>query len=283
MELPIEVLIDLWLTGKSPFTARNYRYDLGLFRVWMGERPVLSATLIDLFAFRSSLEGHQPGYLARVLSALRSFWNFSMKLGLVQFNPAAAVPKPKLPDTLADRFLTEEQVERIIAKVNREENPRNYVILEVLYRTGVRVSELIRMRWSDFQVDPDGILRLSVVGKGGKVRRLEVSAKLQETLVWYQKQDREQPRDPADDRLFLVCTGVPMRAQQVRQIVNSASHKAGLHASPHWFRHAHTTHAKRRGCPDEVLIASLGHADGRTLARYNHLMPKTSSGAWLPD
>jgi hypothetical protein len=154
-------LVGLWLHGKSPNTMRAYHEDVGAFRAFTG-KSLRATYLSDLQRYADSLVG-APATRARRLRALKSLLSFAAKLGYLPFNVGAALRGPKLEQKLAERILSERQVFALLEAV--AEQPRDHALIRLLYNGGLRVSELVTLRWRNLI---DGVA--NVTGKGGKTR-----------------------------------------------------------------------------------------------------------------
>ena len=262
--------IDLWLHGRGPHSQRAYRADVGRFLVHVG-RPLPQVTLGDVQDFADSLLGLSPASRARTLSAIKSLLAFCHQLGYLPFDVGRPVRLPAIRGTLAQRILTESEVQRMLAL---EPGPRNRAMLRLLYGAGLRVSELTALRWHDAQERGDSG-QITVVGKGEKTRAILLSVD-----TW---RELSGLRDADDAPVFPSRNGGHLDPSQVRRIVKGAARRAGITApvSPHWLRHAHASHALDRGCPIHLVQATLGHASVATTGRYLHARPTDSSSRYL--
>jgi site-specific recombinase XerD len=174
----------------------------------------------------------------------------------------------------AERILSEADGHRLLAL---EPDPRNRALLRLAYAGGLRVSELVALRWRDLQARDGGEGQVTVYGKGGKTRAVLLPA-----AVWRDLQAlRAAVAD--DGPVFGSRKGGALTARQAQRLVDAAARRAGLRAgvSPHWLRHAHATHALERGAPIHIVQATLGHASVATTGRYLHARPTDSSARYL--
>jgi integrase/recombinase XerD len=236
-------------------------------------RELRAVTLGDVQAFSDSLEGMAVTSTSRTLSSVKSLLSFAHRLGYVAFDVGAAVRLPKAKDGLSARIMCEATVLKMI---HLEGDVRNRAILRLLYGSGVRVSELCRLRWEDVQENGDG-LQVTVFGKGGKTRVVRLSEGTSEELR--SLRGEHGPKEP----IFLSRRGGPISPVQVWRIVRDSAKRAGFvgDVSPHWLRHAHASHALDRGAPIHLVQATLGHASVATTSRYLHAKPSESSGRFL--
>ena len=172
-------LVDLWLFGRSPHTQRAYRREIGRFLAHpaLADKSLPAVTLGGVQAFAAALAaaeaGLRPSSQARALAAVKSLLAFGHRLGYLPFDVGGAVRLPKLRQGLAERILSEAEVHRLLAL---EPDPRNRALLRLSYAGGLRVSELVALRWRDLQPRGEGEGQVTVYGKGGKTRTVLLPA-----------------------------------------------------------------------------------------------------------
>ena len=269
--------VQLWLNSKSSSeTQRAYSAEVNRFLACAG-KPLAAVTLADLQAYTSALQERslKAASQNRALTALKSLLSFCHETGYLPFNVGAAIKLRPNRDDLAKRILQESAVAKLIDAAG---SLRNRLILKLLYVSGVRVSELCRLTWSDLQPRQESG-QITVFGKGGRTRAIVLKPKVWQELV------ASRGAAAAADPIFPSRKGGPLDASQVRRIVYAAARKAGLaeKVSPHWMRHAHASHALDRNAPIHLVQATLGHASVSTTGRYLHARPQESSGLYLPD
>ena len=268
-----EVLIELWLHGRSAATIRAYRSDAKRFFA-VAVKPLREVSLGDLQSFADHLDGRLAAASKhRCLSGLKSLFAFAHRLGYTTFDVASALRLPVQRDRLAERILSEVEVLAIIAA---EHNPRNHALLCLLYATAIRVSEVCMLTWRDLQERDNGG-QITVLGKGGKTNTV-----LMPVSVWNRVEAlRDQSR--LDGPVFLSRKGKQLHPTHVRRIVRRAARRAGITkpVSPHWLRHAHCSHALDRGAPIHLVQATCAHASISTTSRYLHARPNENSGSYL--
>ena len=272
-----EQLLEIWLHGRSAHTQRAYRADVVRFQVRAG-KSLRQVTLSDLQAFADSLGDLAPASRYRTLSAVKSLLAFGHRAGYLPFDVGRALRLPAVRNRLAERILSEVDLHRILGL---ESNPRNRAILTLLYASGVRVSELCGLCWQDLQPNGDGG-QVTVFGKGGKTRAIQVPASVW-SLVGGLRGAKTDPGEPVFRSRKGKAGGV-LRPAAVLRIVRQSARRAGIElpVSPHWFRHAHASHALDRGAPIHLVQATLGHASITTTGRYLHARPNDSSSRFLP-
>jgi integrase/recombinase XerD len=257
-------LVALWLHGKSPNTIRAYGDDVAAFRRFTG-KPLRATYLSDLQRYADSLVG-APATRGRRLKTLKSLLSFATRMGYLPFNAGAAIHGPALEQKLAERILSERQVFALLEAV--EDRPRDHALIRLLYNGGLRVSELVTLRWRNLV---EGVA--SVTGKGGKTRVVRLSRG-----TWAELQALRTDETIGEDFVF------PMSAVNAWKRVKRAARLAGITdvpVSPHFLRHSHGTHALRRGADLATVRDTLGHASIATTGRYLHARPEKSSGDYL--
>ena len=274
-------LLTLWLYGKSEKTVMAYTRDLGKFYQEVA-KPLGQTTLGDLQQFSASLSHLATASRARTLAAVKSAMSFGAKMQMLPTNVGAMLELPKIEDTLAERIMSEESVEDIL---RLETDKRNHAMIVLLYFAGLRVSELCNLTWRNLQ-ERDMTGQISVFGKGKKTRHV-----LLDTDTW-----REvwalRGKAGLDDYVFpsrQTHSGKGKNSRRldearVHQIVREAANRAGVavdRVSPHWFRHAHATHALEAGASITLVKETLGHSSIETTARYTHVRPNASSSTYL--
>ena len=270
-----EQLIQLWLHGKSRHTRRYYQRDAQRFRDLVG-KSLVEVTLGDLQSFADSLATSDlaPSSQARILSAVKSLLTFGHRIGTLPVNVGAPVKAPPAHNTLAERILSEAEVQALLQQAT---NPRDRALLRLLYAAGLRVSEVCGLRWRDLQSRGNAGGQLNVFGKGGKTRVV-----LLPSSVW-QAVTALRGAAKANAPVFRSRKGGHLDPSQVMRIVRAAAQRAGIegNVSPHWLRHAHASHSLDRGAPIHLVQATLGHASVATTGRYLHARPQDSSSQYL--
>lgn len=268
-------LIDIWTYGRSEHTARAYHADAELLRRFLGGRPLASATLEDLQRFSDSLTTVTASRY-RTLSAVKSLLAFGHRLGYLPFDVGRALRLPAVRSRLAERILSEADVHRILTL---ETDLRNRPMLTLLYAAGIRVAELCRLSWRDLRPAGDSG-QITVYGKGNKERTIHLPPSVWQLLLSL------RPDAPGPNQAVFPSQkgGGHLKPDAVLRIVRAAALRAGIDqpVSPHWFRHAHASHALDRGAPIHLVQATLGHAAITTTGRYLHARPKESSSRFLP-
>lgn len=268
-------LIQLWMHGRSRHTRRYYQADAQRFLVFV-DKPLAQVTLADVQGFADALEisGLAPSSCGRTISSVKSLLAFGNRVGMVPVNVGALLKAPAAKNTLAERILSEIEVQQLIVL---EPNFRNRVMLKLLYAAGLRVSELCGLRWRDLQARNEAEGQINVYGKGGKTRVV-----LLPITIW---KELANLRSAAgfNDPIFQSRKGGHLHPSQVMRIVRAAAQRSGIdtNVSPHWLRHAHASHSLDRGAPIHLVQATLGHASIATTGKYLHARPQDSSSRYL--
>jgi integrase/recombinase XerD len=276
---PIDAFCDqLWLQdGLAATSLESYRRDLEGWLAWLDRRgrPLLQATrgdfeqwLADQFAAKAKATS-----VSRRLSALRRFYRLQLANGVIGEDPTLRVRAPRKPHRLP-KLLSEKQVEALLAApdVGTPLGLRDRAMLETLYATGLRVSELVGLRLSQLSQDA-GVVR--VVGKGSKERLVPVG---DEALAWIGRYLREARATLAghakSDEVFLTERHESMTRQAFWALIKRHAVRAGIAKSalsPHVLRHAFATHLLNHGADLRVVQLLLGHADITTTTIYTHV------------
>lgn len=270
-------LIEMWLHGLSPQTIERYRRTSRRFLDFVN-KPLHSVTLADLQGWQLTLMDLSPSSQRTAIATIKSLLSFGHKIGVLSENVGLSMRKPKAKDCLHERILSESDVS---AMITGETNPRNRVILLLLYSSGLRVSELCQLTWKDLKSRGESG-QVTVLGKGSKTRTVLLPAAVWNEIMRLRcdahSGDAIFPSRENDDM------GRHLDRTQVYRIVAAAASRAGIEGrvSPHWLRHSHASHSLEHGAPIHLVQATLGHSDITTTARYLHCRPNDSSALYLP-
>ena len=266
-------LIDLWLHGKSKNTVDGYRRYAERFFSHVNKH-LSDCTLMDIQLWVMTLSSSDNSKRVAV-GAIKSLFSFAKQLGVVSANLGVLVKSPKAKNRLAERILTQEEVQLLI---NSTTNERDRAIIRLLYFAGLRVSELCGLKWRDLKSRSDGG-QITVFGKGEKTRTVLVGAGIWREINSLKGNSRK------DDPVFVSLKGGHLCRSMVFHIVKNAAKRALIEAnvSPHWLRHSHATHSLDRGAPIHLLQKTLGHSSVAITEMYLHARPTDSSALYLPD
>ena len=267
----------VWLErGLSVNTLAAYRADLTALARWLAERqvPIVAtsrADLQDFIAWRVH-EGARPRSTARQLSSFRRFFRYLIREGGIQEDPTAQIAMPKIGRSLP-KSLTEEQVEALLGApaVTDPLGNRDRTMLEVLYATGLRVSELVNLRHGQINLN-QGVIR--ILGKGNRERLIPLGEEAVRWLIEFEHGPRgEILLERQTDFLFPTRRGDRMTRQAFWHIIKRYARKAGIskELSPHTLRHAFATHLLNHGADLRVVQMLLGHSDLSTTQIYTHV------------
>lgn len=276
-ELIDKFLDAIWMErGLSANTLGAYRADLMTLSNGLAKNDVAieEATKADLLGFIAGRveSGAKPRSTARQLSSFRRFFRYIMREGMRDDDPTADIEMPRIGRSLP-KTLTEEQVESLLHAPNTDEplGHRDRAMLELLYATGLRVSELINLKMSQVNFN-QGVLR--IVGKGDRERLIPLGDESQRWLRDFIDGPRmEILLERQTDYLFPTRRGDRMTRQAFWHIIKRYALKAGIEKklSPHSLRHAFATHLLNRGADLRVVQLLLGHSDLSTTQIYTHV------------
>ena len=271
-----------WLAverGRAANTVLAYRRDLAAYEAWLGERGrgVAEVGEVDVEEYVSGLRasGRRPSSVARALSAVRSLHRFLVDEGVAAADPTGEVAAPRVPQGIP-KALTEEEVEELLAAVTGDDAParRDRALLEVLYGTGVRISEAVGLRLGDLDL---GAHTMVVLGKGSKERVVPVGRYAREALEGWLVPAGRGAMVPARwarrgdaEAVFLNRRGGRLTRQGAWTIVHHYGDRVGLgdRLTPHVLRHSCATHMLDHGADIRVVQELLGHASIATTQLY---------------
>lgn len=259
----------------SPYTLRNYDGDIRGLLAFLEERKVdpraLSRQVFREYLSRLVADGISPGSIQRKVSAARGFYRWLQAQGLVEANPLANVKGPRKPRRLPS-FLTYDEVTALVSSPqgSRPQAIRDRAILELLYATGMRVSEIVSLDLDDVDLDGQAI---RVVGKGNKERMVVMGEPAREALERYLREARPKLAAGAERALFLNRDGGRLSVRRVQLMLRKYAAAAGLgkRAYPHLLRHTFATHLLDGGADLRVVQELLGHANVNTTQVYLHV------------
>ena len=280
---PSATLIDafcdqLWLRdGLAPSSLASYRRDLNAWNAWLeargkamqtAGRSELEQWLADQFAAKSKATS-----VARRLSTLRRYYRMQLESGGVREDPTLRVRAPRKPRRLP-KYLSEKQVDALLAAPDLESllGLRDRAMLETLYATGLRVSELVSLTLAQVGLN-EGVVR--VIGKGSKERLVPLG---EEAVAWLERYLAEVRPALAEtsrhQQVFLTQRHAPLTRQAFWALIKRHGRRAGIAStaiSPHTLRHAFATHLLNHRADLRVVQLLLGHADITTTTIYTHV------------
>jgi site-specific recombinase XerD len=273
-------LMASWLAGLNSERSRaNFGTTGARFLASLSARGLTlrSATVEDIREAIAALgEGMAASTRAQYAMRAKSLLGYAHRLGYLPFNAGAAVRVQGGTVDRAKRIVRETEIALLIRAAG---SVRDRLLFEVAYAAGLRVSELVALRWSDVLVRDERV-QLSVTGKGGKLRHVLLPAVVSRSLLAY-RADRADDEPVFSSRLG----GRPIEPRQVNRLIKRAADRAGVNSavSAHWLRHAHASHALARGATVAEVAETLGHGNISTTSVYLHAAPDRSSGLLLDD
>lgn len=269
----------LWLEdGLSRNTLESYQRDLNKFADWLESSrgaTLLQTTPADIQDYLANLflvQKAKSSSAGRNLSSLKRLFRYLLRQGKIATDPSLQIDSPKLPRSLP-KTLTEQDVELLLAApdVNEPLGLRDRTMFEVLYATGLRVSELVELKISQVGLDM-GVVR--VFGKGSKERLVPLGEEALDWLARYVAESRAVLlAGRVSDDLFVTARGEGMTRQMFWYLIKKHARLSGVNKplSPHTLRHAFATHLLNHGADLRVVQMLLGHADIATTQIYTHV------------
>jgi integrase/recombinase XerD len=258
--------------GLARHSLDSYRRDLDRLQTWANKngKQVSDLTRADLRKWIASLsrEGLAPASIARAVSAIRGFFKFLMLDGHIKSHPAEDLDTPQRFAYLP-KFLTEDEINRLFAApdISTEEGIRDRAVVEIMYATGLRVSELVNLKLTDVDL-MTGLVRCH--GKGNKERRVPLG---KSAIHWLQQYAAVKAGygKQSSPHVFL-HRGRPFTRQLAWSMIKRHAEKAGIkNVSPHTLRHSFATHLLQHGADSRSVQALLGHSDISTTQIYTHI------------
>ncbi|MBN8199580.1 tyrosine recombinase XerC [Bacillus sp. NTK034] len=262
----------------SQYTIEHYQHDISEFFMFMSEQAIADITkveyqdvriyLTDLYDKKMSRKS-----VARKISSLRSYFKFLLREEKVAENPFALVSIPKAQKKLPEFFYEEEMKQLFDAcETSTPLGQRNKALLELLYATGIRVSECSQIRLKDLDMYLSTVL---VRGKGSKERYVPFGSFAQDALDTYINHGRKEllSNGNVQDNLFLNARGGPLTARGIRTILNKIIERSSLSGKihPHMLRHTFATHLMANGADMRTVQELLGHAFLSSTQVYTHV------------
>ncbi len=256
----------------SPHSIRAYRQDLDMFHAFLADQPLEEVDYRTLRRFLGFLkqQGYERSTIARRMAALRTYFRFLARERLVKGNPAVGLQSPKQARKLP-HFLDWEELQRLLATPGESAlGLRDRALLELLYATGMRVSEIAelsirQLNWEEAEI--------RVVGKGTKERMVLMSESAMRHVRRYLDTARPLLKPVDTDRLFLNRQGKPLSSRSIDRMLKQHARNAGITkpVSPHTMRHTFATHLLEGGADLRVVQELLGHSSLSTTQIYTHV------------
>ncbi len=269
----------------SVYTVRNYTNDLLEFFDYVRGNRISSLKKIDKHTLRGYLahlmeKGFAKSSIARKLSAIRSFYRYLMREELVSASPVATTASPKL-DRRLPSFLTVEEAKRLVESpdLSQPQGQRDRALLELLYASGLRISELVNMNVEQVNLVTNEV---RVWGKGSKERVVLIGNPAARALSTYLSQGRsELLGGKKNNALFVNRYGGRLPARSIQKILQKYARTIGKKVHPHMLRHTFATHLLDGGADLKVVQELLGHADLSSTQIYTHVTQSRARKIYL--
>jgi len=285
MNKPVEDFLNFLATekGASEHTTKNYGIDLREFTKFLESKELKTLTYLDIRSFLAFLKTREysKSSISRKLACLRSFFKYLARENILTQNPAAGIATPKKEKKLPS-FLNPEEITKLLEAPAKNcwEEKRDKAILEMLYSSGLRVSELVGLNHDDLDFF-GGLVR--VRGKGKKERIVPVGQVALNGLRTYL--DAKPPKEVANaikKPLFISRIGTRLTDRSIRRMILKYVKRTGMgkEISPHTFRHSFATHMLDRGADLRSVQELLGHANLSTTQIYTHVTTQRLKDAY---
>ena len=271
----------------SPYTVRNYTTDLLDFFQFLRDKSIGSLREVDRHVLRDYLsqlieEGFVKGSIARKLSAIRSFYKYLLREGMIAVSPVATTSSPKLDKRLPS-FLTREEIEQLLEApdLSTPHGQRDRALMEMLYASGLRVSELVNLNLEQVNLNTREI---RVWGKGSKERIVLMGKPAATALSAYLSRGRpELLAEKRSNAVFVNRYGQRIIERRVQRIIHGYAVKAGIdkRVHPHMLRHTFATHMLDGGADLRVVQELLGHANLSSTQIYTHVTKSQARKVYL--
>ncbi len=264
----------------SKHTAKAYCSDILSFLIWLDSEECTNVNFSKVREYLHFIQkfNYKKTTIARKVASLRTFYKFLYRERKVESNPAMSLNTPKRPQSLP-KFLTPDEVEKILnnIKIETPAGYRNRAILELLWASGMRISELSGLNFGDLNLENNEI---RVFGKGSKERIILVTDRAKSYLERYIETARpliakgfRLPPIEEGTPVFINNTGYRLQPRTIRNVINEVVEKISLpkHVTPHVFRHSFATHLIENGADLRVVQELLGHASISNTQIYTHV------------
>lgn len=267
----------------SPHTVKNYQVDLREFALFLKQKAVSDVSYLDIRSFLADLKdkGFSKSTISRKLACIRSFFKFLARENVLPANPASGIATPKREKRLPS-FLNSDEIMKLLDAPSQAtwEEKRDKAILETLYSSGLRVSELVGLNHEDLDLHA-GLVR--VRGKGKKERIVPVGRYALEAIQNYLEKRSPRERDDGVKRaLYINRLGSRLSDRSIRRMILKYTRRIALNkeVSPHTLRHSFATHLLDRGADLRSVQELLGHENLSTTQIYTHVTTKRLKEAY---
>lgn len=279
MEKLIEKFIEYleYEKGYSKKTIISYENDLELFNNYLKENKITNIKSIDYNTIRKYLgylhdNKYEASSVSRKISALRSFFKYNIKEKNITNNPMTLISNPKKEKKLP-KYLNYEEIEKLLNSIemDKKEGIQERLIIELLYSTGIRVSELVNIKIKDIKIKEN---QINILGKGNKERIVLFGEKAKEIIKLYLNAYKEDFQGNISNQYLLINKkGKQLTTNKIELIVKDVLRKSALklNISPHTLRHTFATHMLDSGADLKSVQELLGHENLKTTAIYTHI------------
>lgn len=263
--------------GYSKKTIISYEKDLELFNKYLKENQLTNIKSIDYNIIRKYLgylheNKYESSSVSRKISALRSFFKYNIKNNNIKNNPMTLISNPKKEKKLP-KYLNYEEIEKLLncIEMDKKEGIQERLIIELLYSTGIRVSELVNIKIKDIKIKEN---QINILGKGNKERIVLFGEKAKEIIKIYLNAYKEYFNGNILNQYLLINSkGKQLTTNKIELIVKDVLRKSSLklNISPHTLRHTFATHMLDSGADLKSVQELLGHENLKTTAIYTHV------------
>ena len=273
--------------GYSKKTVINYEKDLEAFNKYLVENTIIKINNIDYTIIRKYLgylhdNKYKSSSVSRKISALRSFFKYCMKEKIITNNPMTLISNPKKEKKLP-KYLNYEEIDKLLncIEMNTKEGIQERLIIELLYSTGIRVSELVNIKIKDIKIKEN---QIKILGKGNKERIVLFGEKAKEMIKLYLNSYKEEFKgDISNQYLLINKKHKQLTTNKIELIVKDVLRKSSLklNISPHTLRHTFATHMLDSGADLKSVQELLGHENLKTTAIYTHISNERLKNVFL--
>lgn len=256
----------------SKNTILSYQDNLNRFEIFIQGKSIKKVKQNDIESYLKFNDTMAEKSRAHYLTVIRNFYQFLVYEELIESNPCETIKMPKISKTLP-HYLTEEEIEKLLSfPLNTHYDYRNKAMLELLYATGIRVSELVSLKLNNIHLEEDLI---RVLGKGSKERISPISSICEKYLRIYLEEHRNALlKNKTSEYVFINNFGNPITRQGFFKNLKAIAKEQGIEKeiSPHTLRHSYATHLLSHGADLRIIQELLGHSDISTTEIYTHVV-----------
>ena len=262
---------------KAVNTVYSYKRDIAQYITYISDKGIsniknTTESIVESYILKLKRGGKSPSTVSRVLTSLRSFYVYLINNGIVSADPTSKLESPHIEKKIP-RILSAEEVITLLSQPKNDEckGCRDCAMLEVLYATGIRVSELISLNLNDVNLE----VRFIRCSSGKKERIVPIGQKAVNAIAHYLEFARPMLiRSKEEEALFVNCTGLRISRQGFWKIIKQYQHSAGIEEdiTPHTLRHSFAAHLLENGADLKSIQEMMGHADISSTQIYSHMM-----------